>query len=85
VIPTRGRPPTTVKGWRKKLVDATTDECEAVGRCECGQRLEDHAPLPKPRPISAKSPPISDVGWRSGRRWTANQRAAHTGRVVGSV
>jgi len=72
-----GRPPTTVAGWRAKLRDATIDECLAIGRCECGQRLEDHDPLPKPRPISAKTQRRSDVGWRSGRRWTAAQVAAH--------
>jgi hypothetical protein len=79
VIPTRGRRPTTVKGWRKRLVDATLEECEAVGRCECGQELEGHEPLAKPRPLSAKSQRMSDVpfGRVSGQRWTEAQIAAH--------
>jgi len=54
VIPTVGRPPTTVAGWRKRHVDATLEECEAVGRCECGQPLETHDPLPAVPPLRSE-------------------------------
>jgi hypothetical protein len=33
--------------------DQDWDDLESAGLCECGQRLANHAPMPKPRPIES--------------------------------
>ena len=53
------------------------DEREALGLCECGQRLDDHDPLPKPLPWSYGRP-CSRSTIELGRAWDGRPAFEHT-------
>lgn len=59
-----------------RLADLEWDELEALGLCECGQALESHPPLPRPRPLSSGR--ILPAHWR-GYMPGSTFRRARTG------
>ncbi len=53
------------------------DTAEAAGLCECGQALDTHPPLPKPRPWEYGRP-CSKTALQRGYGWDGRPAVQHT-------